>query len=118
MIGVSVLLWGGADFYPPISHVAIGIMRRPMFFLVILAAWKKRMHILFCIGKITRLRTHGAFGHEDSRWVMLMDVREGEGLPGVPALNFRGERSARCTSALTPTVRRITSSQFRVSFFA
>jgi hypothetical protein len=33
---------------------------------------------------------------------MLMDVREGEGLSGVPALNCRGERSAECTSAVIP----------------
>ena len=31
-----------------------------------------------------------------------MGVREGEGLSGVPALNFRGERSAKCTSAVIP----------------
>jgi len=31
-----------------------------------------------------------------------MDVREREGLSGTPALNCRGERSAKCTSALIP----------------
>jgi hypothetical protein len=29
-------------------------------------------------------------------------VNEGEGLPGFPALNSSGERSARCTSAVFP----------------
>jgi hypothetical protein len=34
--------------------------------------------------------------------LVLMSVSEGVGLPGVPALDSLGERSAMCTSALTP----------------
>src|SRR6185295_10203668 len=105
------------------SELAIGVMRRPAFGLVAWTAGKKRMHIFWgCIGRGTRLRTHRAFGHEYSRCVRLMfeskSVNEGVGLSGVPALDSVGERSAKCTSALSPVNRRITSPVFRVSFFA
>jgi hypothetical protein len=36
--------------------------------------------------------------------VVLLGVSEGEGLTGVTALRILGERSAMCTSAVTPYV--------------
>ena len=53
-----------------VPELGIGIMRRPALVLVIWTAREKRMHIFLSVGRVTRLRTHGALGHEYSRVVL------------------------------------------------